>query len=437
MIVSPQVPLHRLILSLSEALDNVSPFVSDHQLRVAYISIKMARFQGFSKQELMAIFNAAALHDIGLIRPVNRVQAVAYNRLENIGWHGEIGYELLKGNNLTAEAAPIVRYHHAVWREQYAENHPKSIPRASFIIGLADEVDRMIQRDIPILYQHENIRETIFKGKGKIFCPDCVDAFMEASSRPAFWLDVTSKQIYSILIREIDWPTLTIDEETIEGISEIFARIVDSLSHWTATHTAGVAATAVALAKKLNFSPREQSRIKAAGNLHDLGKITVPSHILDSPNGLMGEEKAILEGHPYHTFRILETIGGMGQIAEWAAFHHEHLDGRGYPFGHGAKDLTLGSRIMAVADIFTALAEDRPYRQGMDEISIKKMMHKMAQGRAIDADVCDVLASSYREIKEIQHEAQAAYSITQRYLIRIMQNLDIKEAADSDLQLAG
>ena len=107
--------------------------------------------------------------------------------------------------------------------------------------------------------------------------------------------------------------------------------------------------------------------MRAAGYLHDLGKIAVPSRILDKPAPPSQHEWAVLREHTYHTFRVLDTIGGMPQISEWAAFHHERLDGTGYPFGHEGKDLTLGARIMAVADIFTAVTEDRPYRAALCE----------------------------------------------------------------------
>jgi len=421
MIINPQVSLHRLVLSMSEALDHVSPWVADHQLRVAYISTRIARLMGFQGQQLRDIFHAAALHDIGLIRAANRVQAVAQNRLEGIEWHGEVGYELLKDNELTSEAAPIVRHHHAIWRDRLPAKWPNDpIPVACYIVALADDVDRLIKRNQPVLYQTKAIREHILKGKGEVFCPDCVEAFMEASRAPAFWLDATSKRIYTILNREVDWPIWILDERTVEGISRMFARLVDSLSPWTATHSAGVSATAVALAEKLNFSPREQALMRAAGYLHDLGKITVPSEILDSPAKPTEEERAILQGHTYHTFRILDSIGGLPQISEWAAFHHERLDGKGYPFGHGAKDLTLGSRIMAVADTFTALSEDRPYRKGMNDEEVLRKMARMTADGAFDSQVISVLGENLGVIQGIRQQSQADYAIRQRVLAQKM-----------------
>ncbi len=418
MIINPQIPLHRMVLSLSEALDHVSPSVADHQLRVAYMSTRMARLMGFRGQRLRDVFHAGGLHDIGLIRAENRIRAIASNKLEGLGWHGEVGYELLKDNEFFTEAAPIVRHHHVFWdNRRGGQTRGEPIPLASYILALADTVDRNIRRDVPILHQAQGITERILKGRGTTFCPDCVDAFREVSRSPAFWLDVTSKRIYAILNREIDWPTLTIDEAAVEGIAQMFGRLVDGLSPWTGTHSAGVASTAVALAERLNFSPREQVLMRASAYVHDLGKITVPSEILDKPGKPTAEEWSILQGHTYYTFRILDTIGGMPQISEWAAFHHERLDGKGYPFGHKGRDLTLGARIMAVADTFTAVTEDRPYRKGMEDEEALGVLTGLVANGGLDGQVVETLRRDFGVINAIRRKEQKAYAVKQRRLL--------------------
>ena len=101
-----------------------------------------------------------------------------------------------------------------------------------------------------------------------------------------------------------------------------------------------------------------------AGNFHDLGKLVIPNSILEKPGKLNDEEFALMKQHTYFTYSILTTIGGIQEIAEWAAFHHERLDGNGYPFHLNASKLSTGARIMAVADIVTTLAEDRPLPAG-------------------------------------------------------------------------
>ena len=76
---------------------------------------------------------------------------------------------------------------------------------------------------------------------------------------------------------------------------------------------------------------------------------------------------AVIKSHTYYIYDVLKTIGGLQNVVEWAAYHHEKLDGSGYPFRCKGDELSTGSRIMMVADIFTAIAEDRPYRKGMSK----------------------------------------------------------------------
>jgi HD-GYP domain-containing protein (c-di-GMP phosphodiesterase class II) len=421
MIVSPEVPLHRLVLSLSDALDMVHPKIVDHQLRVAYITTRIARAMGYQGEELWDVFQAAALHDIGLIGIENRLRALHHGQLEKVSWHPRVGYELLRDNPLFRRAGDILRHHHVAWAGGKGdENEGQRVPMASHILVLADALERGIDRRLPIVEQSDFILSQATLGAGKRFHPQCVDALRSVARTEAFWLDLDSKHLYGVLLREVTWPTLTLDQGALGPVAEIFARVVDSASRWTAVHAAGVAATSVALASRLHFAPRGLRAMRAAAYFHDLGKLTVPSAILDKPGKLNREEFSIIRGHTYHTFRLLETIGGLEEINEWAAFHHERLDGTGYPFHHGGEQLTLGSRIMGVADTFTAVTEDRPYRKGMERGQCMGVIEKMSAEGALDGDVVSVLKRDYEEIDAIRCAEQQAYAEKQQRLAWFM-----------------
>jgi len=418
MIINPQVSLHRLVLSLADAMDCVHSEISNHQHRVTYISTNVARSIGYRGQELLDIFLAGALHDIGLIRAENRV-ALVTGRLEDLNWHGEAGYRLLKDLALFANAAESIRYHHTPWAGgTQTQGDGRPLPMGSRIILLADEVDRALRRDVFVLKQCGHLKDHIAALAGTQLHPSCVEAFMGLAAKESFWLDCVSDRIYSVLLKQVDWPTLTLDEEIIQPIAETFARLIDASSRWTATHSAGVTATAVALSERLSFSPREQSLMRAAGYLHDLGKLTIPTSILDKPAKLSADETLCMRQHTYHTYRILDTIGGMPQIAEWAAFHHERLDGQGYPFRHRGRDLTLGSRIMAVADVFTAVTEDRPYRKGMSKEEALSVLDRLVQNGGIDGDVVSALRSDFETINDLREIEQAEYAAKQTHLMQ-------------------
>jgi HD-GYP domain-containing protein (c-di-GMP phosphodiesterase class II) len=110
----------------------------------------------------------------------------------------------------------------------------------------------------------------------------------------------------------------------------------------------------------------------------------------------------------------------MPQISEWAAFHHERLDGRGYPFRHAAEDLTLGSRIMAVADVFTAISEDRPYRKGMSSEQSRALLSQFAANGGLDGDIVQTLDRAYEDISERRRTEQVEYGAGQEHLRDVM-----------------
>jgi putative nucleotidyltransferase with HDIG domain len=247
-----------------------------------------------------------------------------------------------------------------------------------------------------------------------------VEAFLATAQTESFWMDCVSPRIYALLLQFLDEPLVDATDQTIQDIAVIFARLVDAMSRWTATHTAGVTATAVALGEVMRLSLREQIFMRTAGLLHDLGKLSVPPSILDKPGPLTSQEWALIKGHTYHTFRILETTGFPQQITEWAAFHHERMDGNGYPFHHKGKNLTLGSRILAVADTYTALAEHRPYREGVAPKGAMDILYRMAKNGALDGDVVSTLDQHLDQIDHNRSLDQALYAERQELLTAIM-----------------
>jgi HD-GYP domain-containing protein (c-di-GMP phosphodiesterase class II) len=199
-----------------------------------------------------------------------------------------------------------------------------------------------------------------------------------------------------------------LDTEGIVGLSSMFARIIDFRSRFTAAHSSGVAASAEALAQFSGRPADECAQMRIAGLLHDLGKLAVPAELLEKPGRLSAEEMSLVRCHTYFTRRALENIGSFEAITSWGANHHERIDGNGYPYHVNGRELSAGSRIMAVADVFTAITEDRPYRAGMDQDSAKKVINDMTDRKALDPDIVALLMSNFTELNAIRAAAQSA-----------------------------
>ena len=150
-----------------------------------------------------------------------------------------------------------------------------------------------------------------------------------------------------------------------------------------------------------------------AGYLHDLGKLAVSNEILENPGKLSENEFNIIRSHPYYTYHLLESIPAFKTINKWASHHHEKLDGTGYPFHIAGENLSLGSRVMAVSDVFTAITEDRPYRKSMDDDSAKQVLNDMVDSGALDGNVVEILLNNFQTIK---HKCEAGQQeATERY----------------------
>lgn len=146
--------------------------------------------------------------------------------------------------------------------------------------------------------------------------------------------------------------------------------------------------------------------MRIAGYLHDLGKLAIPAEILEKPDKLTYEEMCTMQSHTYHCFYLLNNISGFEQINQWASFHHEYLNGDGYPFGLTEDQIPFQSRIMTISDVFTALMEDRPYREGFSIEKALKIMKNMADDRIIDSSIFNCLNDNHVYINSLRQKAQ-------------------------------
>ncbi len=177
-------------------------------------------------------------------------------------------------------------------------------------------------------------------------------------------------------------------KEAFERIS----RIVGERDPYTGTHSADVAELAVKLARAVRLPDEVVEQLGAAARVHDLGKIAVPDSILLKPGELTEEEWAVIRRHPVTGAEILQGLEIYEGIVDIVRHEHEHWDGGGYPDGLVGEKIPLGSRILAVADVWNALTTDRPYRPAYTEEDARRIMREMA-GTVLDPKLVGVFFS--------------------------------------------
>lgn len=203
---------------------------------------------------------------------------------------------------------------------------------------------------------------------------------------------------------------LMVDDDLVDEIAEAFGQVVDAKSPWTAGHSKRVALYADIIATKMVVEDSRRRWIKRGALLHDLGKLGVSNSILDKEGSLTPEEWQEVRRHPAYTEEILARISPFRELAIIAGAHHERLDGKGYPKGLVASELTLETRIITISDIFDALTAPRPYRGPVPVPEAAEIMGRMV-GTALDACCYNALMEG---IQEIQLGAKRSSQSTRR-----------------------
>lgn len=186
--------------------------------------------------------------------------------------------------------------------------------------------------------------------------------------------DSFETKLWEIIPRE----KLVFDWEMCKNVADFFAKIVDYKSSFTSRHSIGVAEKASLLAKYMGYDSITVQKMYLAGALHDIGKMAVGNEILEKPDKLTDDEFSTMKNHAGYTYLILSEVNDFEEIRDWAAFHHEKLNGKGYPFGKTADELNEQERMMACVDIYQALTEDRPYKKGLSHEKTCDILDDMA-----------------------------------------------------------
>jgi len=392
--------LKNILSSLSTALDFTYSGISSHHKRVALMSLKLGRKIGLPQHRIKNLFISALIHDIG---------AISMREKENLGEleildpyaHSEMGYRMVKKIKFLEPVSSIVRSHHDAWRGDNPSGlSGDGIPLESRIINSVDRLDVLINQRRDILEQPPKILRRLNSIAGTIIDPDIFVELADLAGAEGFWLDLQYEFLSDLLCAHAENFEITIENNMLVDISLLFASVIDKKSLFTHRHSRLVAASAFKMAGISGFSTEDSNKMLVAGLLHDLGKLAVPEEILEKTDRLSPEEFRQIKRHTYYTHRILDKIAGFEEINRWASFHHEKMDGSGYPFRLKGQSIPIPSRYMAVSDVFSALAENRPYRRGLPGDKIMGILDDMS-GSALDPQAVKLLKDNYRSFEEL------------------------------------
>ena len=366
------ISLSEVISALSFAIELTDGTMRGHAMRSCLLGLRIADEAGFTAEEKSSLYYALLLKDIG--------------NEEMIGLRCDRGASIVSKLGMGRLAADAVGSLEEHWDGSGYPNRLRGdeIPRLARLCAIAQHLDMFsIGRNPGIAI------ETMKDWSGSWFDPELVAAALELDRRNVLWTNcqaTDSHEVTRAAVLDLDPHSMQLlEDQQIDRICEAFAEIVDAKSPFTFRHSRGVAELARAIAENLHLPADRVQLVWRAALLHDLGKLSISNRILDKKTKLTGLEWKIVRQHPGLTRKILEQIGPFQEIAIVAGEHHEKLDGSGYPNRLRARDLSIESRIIAVADVYGALSEDRPYRAGLSYGEALPILNALA-GRKLDQD---------------------------------------------------
>lgn len=412
-----------LIGACSYALDCVEAELvhstNKHSKRVAYMSVCIAMNMGINNESLQDLVICALMHDNALTQYIKEELHNNYisidgiqKQLPQVGQHCILGEQNIKELPFSTDVTNVILYHHenadgsGIFGKKWNE-----IPLFSRIIHMCDILDLACCNNInsgnyseadskqysqywnKIQYFLENVR-------GRLVDDECIDSFLQVFT-PDNISELDSDNIEVNLWSKVPRMNKELSFKQLKQIASFFAGIIDYKSPFTSTHSIGVACIAKKLAEYMGLGEETSQKIYLAGALHDIGKVAIGNDILEKPDKLTDEEYSVMKHHAAYTYYILSDINGFDEIRDWAAFHHERLDGTGYPFGKTAAELGVEERIMAGADIYQALTESRPYKSGMPHNKACSILYDMANKGWIDSDVVSNIDKCFADEADI------------------------------------
>lgn len=384
--------------ALSEALDFVGIDDILHGKRVAYMAAEVSKKMPWGEDVTDELMFTGMLHDCGVSSTDVHTHLVSELDWKNSQTHSIRGEELLKKTKIYNKFATYIRYHHTHWHKLPEELTQKEKDITN-LIYLVDRVDAIRAQEPDA--KPENVQATIQKHSGTLFSPQLVEAFIDASSHSSFWFYLESDALSEYIT---DWvETGSNDTYTFLEIKEIalmFSAIVDAKSVFTFEHSIGVANLSKYLAELFQLPQESCEEVELAGLLHDLGKLRVEDAILDKPGKLNAEERLKMDRHGFDSYIVIRHIKGFKRIAHIASLHHETLDAKGYPYALTAEEIPFEARLIAVADIFQALIQDRPYRAGLSMQEAYQIISDMCEDGKLDFDIVTKLKENLQSCYE-------------------------------------
>lgn len=404
-----EIRLRQFIWALSSAADLVGVTDIAHGKRVAFYAEQIFRHLPigfpFTDNEIIAV---GLLHDCGVSSTDVHERLVKEMEWARVSEHCTRGAELLASSSLLSQYAGAVRLHHTRWELFDGSDQIADEAMLANLIFLADRLDVLIAtHNSEVLVARKKILEILDGYSGILFNPEFVDSLHKAARTDVFWMihdeSHLRRHFYDWIERETP---RQVNAQDLSQLFGIFGRIADAKSRFTGAHSQAVAELCFEIGHKMELDDQSCFRLGLAGLVHDIGKLRIPDDILNKTHDLNEEEFSTIKHHSFDALDILSQLNGFEDVARFSSMHHERLDGSGYPYQLSGQELEVEARILAIADIFQALAQNRPYRAEMVDEQIRCILELEASRGRIDPNIVKKVMESFHDLMIIARQQE-------------------------------
>lgn len=337
----------------------------------------------YTKEQIVNIAILAVFHDIGAYK-TEEIDNMVEFETKSVWNHSIYGYLFIKNLSPLSNLADSILYHHLDFNKfNLVESENKSI---ASIIHFADRVDIAINLKN---FKFDNMFNPL---KDKRFDSKDINLFIKANEKYNI-IDNLKNMTYLSEILEL-MSNAEFSNSEVKQYLEMLVYSIDFRSNVTVAHTITTVSISMEIAKVLNLPKLDLEKIYYGSLLHDIGKIAIPIYILEKPSSLNDTEMEIMKSHIDFTENILKDYVNA-DIFKIASRHHEKIDGSGYLYGLKGDMLSVNERIVAVADIMSALSGERSYKKEFDKYQIVRILNNMSQENKICPNIVNSVVNNY------------------------------------------
>jgi len=402
----------KVINIMERVLNHVDTRLMNHGKRVAYLIFKLLGKRVVSDSEMRDICVLAMLHDIGAYK-TEEIDKFMVFETSDVWEHSIYGRLFLQYFSPLSELAPVIMYHHADCKEVQGLKNPAHQELAQ-LISLCDRADIFAQ----LRGDGDAFADYIQKKRNIKYSDAAVDMFLSSGINiDRVFDDIDSDAVFNRILYNTP-----LTEEDAEKYIKMTVFSIDFRSSQTVIHSIAVACIARLLAALSGADKAEIEEIETGAMLHDIGKVGIPVNILENPGRLNDDDMEIMRTHVDITEKIIDGCVGTA-VRNIAVNHHEKPDGSGYPRGLSGGAVAFSERIVAVADIFSALYGARSYKGAYSKERIIGILRDMDAKNLLDSEIVKFSVEHFDEIAEAVDRDSApviaAYNDMNREYLRL------------------